>query len=349
MHESARPLVCVRPPGWTHAQAQPFKALMTWVQRAETLGFDGVFVGDRLLSEASRAGEVVYGATMLDAMVTLSAIAAGTEKVLLGPLVLVFPFRHPIQLAKSVASLDVVSGGRVVLGAGIGWSETEFSALGVARAGRGEMFEEGLAVVRRLWEGRPVDHHGKTWSFEGVVVSPSPVQRGGPPVWLASFSPGQALDWSGGSLPTAASRVLDRVGRLADGWVPLIYSASSKRRLDAETLAEAWTQVLAAAARAGRTREDIDFVFSDWCYVLDGPGSERRCREALRGFFNGTWDEALRTYTIGSRSEVLEKIRAHLKGIDRVDAYVLTPLADELEQLDHLAHVASELRPKPVG
>ena len=100
MHESARPLVCVRPPGWTHAQAQPFKALMTWVQRAETLGFDGVFVGDRLLSEASRAGEVVYGATMLDAMVTLSAIAAGTEKVLLGPLVLVFPFRHPIQPAK---------------------------------------------------------------------------------------------------------------------------------------------------------------------------------------------------------------------------------------------------------
>lgn len=349
MREPHRPLVCVRPPGWTHAQAQPFKALMTWVQRAETLGFDGVFVGDRLLSEASRAGEVVYGATMLDALVTLSAIAASTEKILLGPLVLVFPFRHPIQLAKSVASLDVVSGGRVVLGAGIGWSETEFSALGVPRLGRGEMFEEELAVVRRLWQGRPVDHHGENWSFEDVMISPSPVQRGGPPVWLASFSPGQALDWSGGGLPTAASRVLDRVGRLADGWVPLIYSASSKRRLDADTLAEAWMQVLAAAARSGRTRENIDFVFSDWCYVLDGHGSERRCREALRGFFNGTWEEALRTYTIGSRSEVLEKTKAHVRGIDRVDAYIFTPLGDEIEQLDELAHVASELRGSPAG
>ncbi len=344
MSKRTMPLICVRPPGWTHESALPFEALRRWVQRAEELGFDGVFVGDRLLSEASRGGEVVYGATMMDALVTLGAIAASTEKILLGPLVLVFPFRHPIQLAKAVATLDVISDGRVVLGAGIGWSETEFSALGLPRTGRGAIFEEELAVVRRLWEGGPIEHRGDHWSFAGVQVSPTPKQAGGPPVWIASFSPGQALDWSEGSLPAPSSRVLDRAGRLADGWVPLIYSASSKRRLGADTLGEAWRRVLVAANGAGRARDDIDFVFSDWCYVLDGPSSEQRCRDALQGFFTGSWEEALRTYTIGSRAEVVDQMLDHVRKVDRVDAFILTPLSDEIEQLEELAQVAFDLR-----
>lgn len=131
--------------------------------------------------------------------------------------------------------------------------------------------------------------------------------------------------------------MLERVGRLADGWVPLVYSASGKRRLDARVLARAWERVLDSAATAGRGRQDIDFVFSDWCYVLDGSRSVERCRRALSGFFSGSWEDALRTYTIGTAGEVVEKIRAHCAGIDRVDAYVLTPLGGEPDQLDALA------------
>jgi alkanesulfonate monooxygenase SsuD/methylene tetrahydromethanopterin reductase-like flavin-dependent oxidoreductase (luciferase family) len=211
-------------------------------------------------------------------------------------------------------------------------------------AGRGQRFEEALELVRRLWSGEPVSHDGPTWQFSDVQIVPGPVRPGGPPMWLASFSPGQALDWSPDDLPPLSRRQLDRVGRLADGWVPLVYSASAKRRMDPATLAAAWDTVLEGAATAGRGREDIDFVFSDWGFVLDGPGSEERCKQALARFFDGSWEDAQRTYTIGTADEVVEKIRTHTAGIDRVDAYIFTPLSDDPEQMERLAGVAEQLR-----
>ncbi|MDP9458695.1 MAG: TIGR03619 family F420-dependent LLM class oxidoreductase [Actinomycetota bacterium] len=343
-HGNTAPLVCIRPPGWVTPSSGPIADLVAWVERAEELGFNGAFVGDRMLSEATTpSGAVVYGASMLDVTVALATMAARTERILLGPLVLVFPYRHPVQLAKTFASLDAASGGRVVLGAGIGWNAREFEVLGLPMAGRGERFEEAVDVVRRLWSGEPVTHSGPNWQFADVQIVPPPARPGGPPVWLASFSPGQALDWTD-ELPPLAQRQLDRVGRLADGWVPLVYSASAKRRLEASTLAAAWGLVLESAATAGRGREDIDFVFSDWGYVLDGPGAEDRCKQALARFFDGSCEDAQRTYTIGTADEVLAKVRAHTAGIDRVDAYIFTPLSDELEQMELWAGVAEHLR-----
>jgi hypothetical protein len=189
-----------------------------------------------------------------------------------------------------------------------------------------------------------LSHEGANWKFSGVQIVPPPARPGGPPIWLASFSPGQSLDWSPDELPPLSLRQLDRVGRLADGWVPLVYSASAKRRMDPSTLAAAWAKVLDGAAAVGRTREDIDFVFSDWGYVLDGPGSEERCKQALARFFDGTWEDALRTYTIGTADEVLAKLRVHTAGVDRVDAYIFTPLSDEPEQMEQWAGVAERLR-----
>lgn len=344
MTQSARtPLVCVRPPGWIGPRARGLHELFEWVEQAEQLGFDGVFVGDRMLAEAAQDGATVYGASMIDVTVVLAAIAARTRRILIGPLVLVFPYRHPIQLAKTLASLDVASNGRVVVGAGLGWNTKEFAALGIPMAGRAARFEESLSIVRELWRGEVISHDGPNWPFQDVRISPVPVQRRGPPIWLASFSPGQPLDWSSPS--PGALRQLDRVGRLADGWVPLIYSASSKRRLDPRALAWAWQLVCESAERHGRQRADIDFVFSDWCYVLDGPGSRDKCEAALAGFFHGSWEDAVRTYTIGTRDEVVGQIHAHTAGINMVDHYVLTPLADDPRQLELLTGVADLLRP----
>lgn len=339
------PLVCIRPPGWVTPTSGPIADLVAWAVRAEELGFDGAFVGDRMLSEATTpGGAVVYGASMLDVTVALATMAARTERLLLGPLVLVFPYRHPVQLAKQFASLDAASGGRIVLGAGIGWNAREFEVLGLEMAGRGERFGEQIELVRQLWTGEPVTHRGRTWQLDGVQIVPPPARPGGPPMWLASFSPGQALDWTPDRLPPLSLRQLDRVGRLADGWVPLVYSASAKRRLAPQTLAAAWELVLDSAQRAGRTREDIDFVHSDWGYVLDGRGSEERCREALARFFDGSWEDARRTYAIGTADEVVDALRAQTAGIDRVDGYVFTPFSDDAEQMEQLAGVADRLR-----
>jgi probable F420-dependent oxidoreductase len=342
--EDGAPLVCLRPPGWVTPTSGPIVDLVAWVGRAEELGFDGAFVGDRMLSEATTPGRaVVYGASMLDVTVALATMAARTSRILLGPLVLVFPYRHPVQLAKQFASLDAVSGGRLVLGAGIGWNAREFEVLGLDMGGRGERFEEQIALVRELWAGQPVTHRGPTWDVADVQIVPPPARPGGPPIWLASFSPGQALDWTT-ELPALALRQLDRVGRLADGWVPLVYSASAKRRLAPETLARAWDHVLDSAARSDRGRGDIDFVLSDWGYVLDGPASVERCKLALSRFFDGSWEDAQRTYTIGTADEVVDKLRAQTASIDRVDAYIFTPLSNETEQMDQLASVAERLR-----
>jgi probable F420-dependent oxidoreductase len=344
-HGDTMPLVCIRPPGWVTPTSGPLSDLVAWAVRAEELGFDGAFVGDRMLSEATTpGGAVVYGASMLDVTVALATMAARTERILLGPLVLVFPYRHPVQLAKQFASLDAASGGRIVLGAGIGWNAREFDVLGLEMAGRGERFEEQIELVRQLWTGEPVTHHGKTWQLDGVQIVPPPTRPGGPPMWLASFSPGQTLDWAPDQLPPLSLRQLDRVGRLADAWVPLVYSASAKRRMAADTLAAAWRLVLDSAEKASRTREDIDFILSDWGYVLDGPGSEERCKQALARFFDGSWEDAKRTYTIGTADEVVEALRTHTVGIDRVDGYIFTPFSDDAEQMELLAGIAERLR-----
>jgi probable F420-dependent oxidoreductase len=333
--EGAVPRCFVRPPGWLGAGTFSAERLLAWVAHAERLGFAGVFVGDRLLAEASASGEVVYGASMLEAATVLGAIAARTTRLRLGPLVYVFPYRHPLQVAKTAASLDVLSGGRFVLGAGIGWNEDEFRALGLSLRGRGERFEAALEAVRAWWRGEAVapDADG---AREPVRVTPLPVQPGGPPVWIASFSPGDRLEW-GSQLPRGATRALRRVGRLGDGWVPLVYSASGKRRLDPGALAAAWEVVLSAAEQAGRSRREIDVVFSDWLYVLEGPASRERCEAAVRRFFAGDWDDMVRTYSIGTAEQIAAGIRSQVAGIDRVDAYVLTPLADDFDQLDLLA------------
>lgn len=332
------PMVCVRPHGWvgTEAEGEPAR-LLTWIQRAEELGFDGVFLGDRMLARAGGEGGDVYAASMLEVTTMLAAIAATTERIRLGSLIYVFPYRHPVQTAKIIASLDLISDGRLILGAGIGWNRKEFEVLGIDPSGRGERFEEALRIVRRLWGGESVTYKGESWTLDDVQVAPLPVQKLGPPLWLASFSPSSALDWKG-DVSETARRVLDRVGRVADGWVPLVYSASSKRRLDSDVLATAWQNVLESAEHAGRGREEIDFVYSDWCYITDDDAaSVKRCQKALSKFFTGSWEEAKRTYTIGSPTAVIDQIRAHTVGIDHVDAYVFTPLDDTEEQLEALA------------
>ena len=339
------PQVCVRPPGWIgKSAAVDVSALLDWAVSAEQLGLDGIFVGDRMLGAATVGRDVVYGASMLDAFVTLSAIAARTSRLLLGPLVLVFPYRHPVQLAKATASLDVLSGGRLVLGAGIGWNAREFDALGLSLAERGSRFDEAVPLVRALWSGQPVTAAGGWWDLDGVEVSPAPVRPGGPPIWMASFSPGTALDFGSG-LPPVLARALARVGRLADGWVPLTYSASASRRLSPDALGAAWELVLASAEEHGRSRDAIDFVHSDWIYLLDGPGAEQRCQAALSTFFAGSWQDALNTYLIGTADEVLARLADQTTKIDRVDAYVLTPLSGEPDQLAGIAEqIAPQLR-----
>jgi probable F420-dependent oxidoreductase len=340
-HDS--PFFGVRPAGWLGESAgDAVGATLAWADAAEHLGFDLVFVGDRLLAAARGEDDLAaYDATMLDPFVLLSAIAARTARVRLAPLVTVVPFRHPASLAKLTASLDILSGGRFVFGAGAGWSAPELQLFGVDRRRRGAQLEEGIRLIRRLWAGETVSEAGEFWTLEGVRVLPRPVQDPGPPVWLGSFAPDDSVTWSGG-MSDGQARALARVGRIADGWVPLTYSAAYKQQLSPEQLARGWELIAAEAARSGRDPDAIDIVYAHWIAIVRDDAERRACEAGLAKFFPGSYDDARATYLIGTPEEIAERARAQTTALDRIDGYLFTPIA---EGEDQLAAIASELRP----
>ena len=225
MGTAERPIFGIRPTGFFGEKSSANRqALNTAVEvlntavEAERLEFDVVFVGDRLLAKAhSDSGMSVYQATTLEPFVFLATIAGMTERIRLAPLVAVVPFRHPAYIAKLTASLDVVSGGRFIFGAGSGWSDPELRMFDIDRRRRGSQMEEGIEIVRHLWTGEPVTYDGEFWQLEEISVRPRPLQDPGPPVWLGSFSPDDAVTWSG-AFSDGQLRSLRRVGRIADGW-----------------------------------------------------------------------------------------------------------------------------------
>lgn len=162
------------------------------------------------------------GAEWWDTVATLAWLAGITEHVRLVSHVVVPAYRHPLALAKAWATLDVVSGGRAVLGVGAGHVEEEFAALDVNFAERGPLLDEAIDAVRACFTSEVATHHGSAWSFEGLAQRPRPVQVAGPPVWV------------GGS----SARAVRRAAQRGDGWLPQgPLSADLVERLRAELVA----------------------------------------------------------------------------------------------------------------
>ncbi len=150
---------------------------------AEAAGFDSIWVGDHLLYRGEWRGET----GPWEAWTLLSALAAVTGGVQIGPLVACLSFRPPGILAKTAATVDEISGGRLVLGVGAGWNETEFRAFGLPFEHRVSRFEEGFEILRRLLAGERVTMSGQYWNAEEAVLLPRPPRR--PRLMVGSNSP----------------------------------------------------------------------------------------------------------------------------------------------------------------
>jgi alkanesulfonate monooxygenase SsuD/methylene tetrahydromethanopterin reductase-like flavin-dependent oxidoreductase (luciferase family) len=151
---------------------------------AEAAGWHGVFVWDHLRWEAPVR-------RVADSWITLAAIACATERIRLGPMVTPLPRRRPVKVARETATLDVLSGGRLTLGVGIGEDRfgREFSKTGeqLDDRVRGQMLDEALEILTAAWSGEPVHHQGDHYTVDDVEFLPRPVQRPGVPVWIAGF------------------------------------------------------------------------------------------------------------------------------------------------------------------
>jgi probable F420-dependent oxidoreductase len=154
--------------------------------RAEELGYDSVWVSDHVI--VPHANLVNFGQAVFDPFVTLSVIAGATRRVQLGTTVLIVPYRNPVVTAKMVSSLDALSGGRVVLGVGVGWVAAESAVLGVPFAERGRMTDEYLRAMQALWTQKAPAFSGAYTQFSGIVFEPKPVQQPHPPIWVGGHS-----------------------------------------------------------------------------------------------------------------------------------------------------------------
>src|SRR5712692_549883 len=193
-------------------QASP-ESLVKVASRAEELGYDSVWVLERLLwplnpkepypatpdGSLPEAYQIVF-----DPIETLTFVAAHTKRVQLGTSVLVLPYHTPIQLARRIATLDVLSGGRALVGVGAGWSRDEFEAVGTPFERRGARCDEFLQAMIELWTKEPAKFDGRFYHIPESKVGPKPVQKPHPPVYVAGFG----------------QYTFDRAVRFGSGWNP---------------------------------------------------------------------------------------------------------------------------------
>jgi probable F420-dependent oxidoreductase len=225
-------------------------------KRAEDLGFASLWTFQRLLYPADPGPDAtrwppVYR-SVHDPLMTLAYLAGQTSSIRLGVAVLNMPFYSPLTLAKQATTLDVVSGGRLDLGLGIGWSELEYAATRAPTDERGARAEEFLTMLDAIWTSDVVEVRGRFWELSGVRVEPRPVQQPRPGLLL------------GGHAPAA----LRRAGRLADGWV----SSSGQ---DLAALPRAIETVRQGAAEAGKDPDGVRVVVRGVARVRPA-GAERR-------------------------------------------------------------------------
>ena len=170
-----------------------FEETLQECEQAEAAGFDSLWLGEH------HNHEVLYPAPLIG----LAAVASRTRSIRLGTGVLLLPLYHPLAVAEEAAMVDVISGGRLILGVGAGYAPEEFSAFGYSIKQRGSRLEESASLLQRLWTEENVTHHGRHYQFDNITVAPRPLQRPRPPIWFGAW----------------AEPAIRRAARLGDTWL----------------------------------------------------------------------------------------------------------------------------------
>ena len=300
--------------------------LIKLAHKADDLRYSSIFVTDHVVIPTTQTTPYPYAPTgkfagdwtngYLEPLALMSFLAGETSRVRLGTSVLVIPYRNPVVTAKMLATLDVLSGGRVILGAGVGWFKEEFEALHAEPfERRGPVTDEYIALMRACWTREPVDWQGPVYRMGSVSAMPKPKQKGGIPVW------------TGGHTDVA----LRRAGELSDGWHPI------GLRPPAMLLPEEFRDKVAIvhdwAKKAGRDPKAITLSFRCPLEILP-----KRAKPA-----GGD-----RTLFRGTAAEVVGDIKTYQAlGVGH---FVFDPVAQDLRGwLTIMERFAEEVRPRARG
>ena len=281
-------------------------AVSAYSVTAEELGFASVWAWDHLFLGARRPFP------FLEALTTLSMVAARTSRIMLGTGILVLPIREPAILAKTAATIQLGSGGRLMLGVAAGWYEREFAATAVPFAQRGQIFERNLDMLYRLWADDDVTGEWDGRVLQHVRMLPQPQPR--PQVLIGGY----------------VDRVLRRVATRSDGWVTYFYTP--------ESIAGAWSVIRGYAEQADRDPDQLNLVAQvPLCIGASYEEASRQASEYVGDYFDvPAWSEATPDSAIrGTPEQCADQIAAYLEA--GVKHLVFCPYNYQTEQVHRLA------------
>ena len=286
------------------------EALCRFAQAGDALGVESVWTGDHIVLPAAGTDQYPYtpdgsfqapsDAPVMETMTVLSYVASRTQRVRIGSTVVILPHRNPIVQAKMFATLDVLTGGRVICGVGVGWLEKEFQTLGVSYADRGALSDEYLAIFKCLWTEEYPEFRGRFYSFDGIRFYPKPVQKPHVPIWVGGHS-------------RAAIR---RAARYGDAWHPT--------RQTPEYVAERIPYLRRSAEESERDPDRIEVSLKRSLHFTDIGLPE-------------TGSTRTGAAVVGSTQEVIDDVR-HCRqlGIDQLTYDFRTPDVDQcIRTMEH--------------
>ena len=277
--------------------------LTAYTTTAAQLGFRALSVNDHM----------VFAVPWLDGPVALAAVMEHSGEMTLATTVSLAVVRGPVPLAKTLAAIDRLSGGRLLAAVGPGSSSEDYAAVGLDFSERWQRFDEAIGVLRALWRADGAPFVGRFYSTEGLSLEPRPAQPGGPPIWIGSWGSGAGLR---------------RVARLADGWLASAYNTTP------ELFGQAWRALGPKLADHGKNPDTFPNALATmWCYITDYRAeADRMIRERVVPTVHRPEDMLRERLPIGPPELFAEKLSDFAKaGVQRV---FIWPIADERHQLE---------------
>ena len=311
---------------WEGDGPERARGIKDFARTVEDLGFDSLFITDHLL-----AAKRFYSVNWLEPLTTLAVAAGATERVRLGTSILVMPLRNPVILAKELATLQFLSDNRVILGAGVGWNESEYEAVGVHKSERGKRTDEMLDIMMPLLEGERVTYHGRFYDVDDVFIEPRTAQR--PLLWIGGGS--QLADPKSPDVPKFVESVKQRTLR-SDGWIP-------RPTCPPADIARDWQELQAAFREAGRDPSDCLVAHENFLHLVmtDDPVKAREMQHEafLKVMSNERGPKYLETvYLFGTPDEIIASLQARVDaGVEYFFLHTMTPNPAQLQLwVDHI-------------
>jgi probable F420-dependent oxidoreductase len=304
---------------WEGDGPERARGIKEFAREVEDLGFDSLFITDHLL-----AAKRFYSVSFLEPLSALAVAAGVTERVRLGTSILIMPLRNPVLLAKELATLQFLSENRMILGAGVGWNEAEYEAIGVQKSERGKRTDEMLDIMIPLLEGETVTYHGRFYSVDDLFLEPISSQR--PEIWIGGGS--QLADPKSPDLPRFVESVKARTLRV-DGWIP-------RPTCPPDDMARDWAELQAYFREHGRDPDECVVAHENFLHLVltnDPVKAREEQHQAFLKVMSAERGERYleSVYLFGTPDEVIESLQRRIDaGVEYFMLHTMTPEPGQL-------------------